>query len=103
MTRLGGKRILEASWELLMPDERDFLLAAKASQGAAIFVDVGSKCGLSVAEGICLEVLCGPKYAAKIAAAVLLEPGSARQLHGNMCIWPRRPRPSSSARARCFP
>ena len=69
MTRLGGKRILETSWELLMPDERDFLLAAMASQGAASFVDVGGKRGLSVGEAICLEELCGPRYAAQIAAA----------------------------------
>ena len=58
MTRLDGKRIIETSWELLLGDERDFLLAAKASQGAASFVDVGGKCGLSVAEAICLEELC---------------------------------------------
>ena len=86
MTRLDGNRILETSWELLLRDERDFVLAAKASQGAAIFVDVGGKRGLTVAEEICLEELCGPQYAAKIAAAVLLEPGSARRLDGNMCI-----------------
>ena len=57
-----------------------------ASQGAASFVYDGGKRGLSVAEAICLEKLFGPKYAAKIASAVLLEPGCARQLHGNMCI-----------------
>ena len=68
MTRLGGKRILETSWELLLRDQRDFLLAAKASQGSAIFVD-GGKRGLSVGEAICLEELCGPRYAAQIAAA----------------------------------
>ena len=84
MTRLGGKRILETSWELLLRDQRDFLLAAEASQGAASFVDVGGKRGLSVAEAICLEKLCGPKYAGQIAAAVLLEPGCARRLDGNM-------------------
>ena len=84
MTRLGGKRILETSWELFMPDERDFLLAAKASQGAASFVDVGGKRGLSVAEAICLAEPSGPTYAATIAAAVLLEPGIVRQLVGNM-------------------
>ena len=67
-------------------DERDFLLAAMDSQGAASFVDVGGKRGLTVAEGICLEELCGPQYAAKIASAVLLEPGSARRLDWNMCI-----------------
>ena len=65
MTRLGGKRILETSWVLLHLEERDFLMAAKASQGAASFVDVVGKCGLSVAEAICLEGLCGPKSAAK--------------------------------------
>ena len=69
MTRLGGKRILETWWGLLLRDQRDFLLAAKASQGSAIFVDVRGKRGLTVAEGICLEELCGPQYAAKIAAA----------------------------------
>ena len=63
MTRLDGKRILETSWELLLRDQRDFLLAAKASQGSAIFVDVGGKRGLSVAEAICLEELYGPRYA----------------------------------------
>ena len=62
------------------------MLAAKASQGAASFVDVGGKCGLSVAEAICLVELCGPGYASQIAAAVLLEPGCARRLHWNMCI-----------------
>ena len=67
-----------------MPNERDFLLAAKASQGAASFVYDGGKRGISVAEAICLEGLCGPQYAGHIAAAVLLEPGSARQLYGNM-------------------
>ena len=86
MTRLDGKRIIETSWELLLGDERDFLLAAKASQGAASFVDVGGKCGLSVAEAICLEELCGPKYAGHIAVAVLLEPGCARRLDWHMCI-----------------
>ena len=86
MTRLGGNRILETSWELLHREERDFLLAAKASQGAASFVDVVGKCGLSVAEAICLAELCGPTYAAQIAAAALLEPGSARQPYGNMCV-----------------
>ena len=65
MTRLDGKRILETSWELLLRDQRDFLLAAKASQG----VDVRGKHGLSVAEAICLEELCGPRYAAQSAAA----------------------------------
>ena len=39
-----------------------------------------------MAEAICLEGLCGPGYAGHMAAAVLLEPGSARQLHENMCI-----------------
>ena len=86
MTRLDGKRILETSWELLLRDQRDFLLAAEASQWAASFVDDGGKRGISVAKAICLEALCGPRSAAEIAAAVLLEPGSARQLHGNMCI-----------------
>ena len=86
MTRLGGKRILETSWELLLRDQQDFLLATKASQGDASFVDVGGKRGLSVAEAICLEELCGPKYAAQIAVAALLEPGCTRQLHWNMCI-----------------
>ena len=78
MTRLDGKRILETSWELLHSDERDFVLAAKASQEVASFVDVRGKCGLSVAEAICLEGLCGPGYAGHIAEAVHLEPGSAR-------------------------
>ena len=57
MTRLDGKGILETSWELLMRDERDFLLAAKASQGAASFVDVGGKRGLSVAGELELELI----------------------------------------------
>ena len=39
-----------------------------------------------MAEGICLEELCGPTYAGHIASAVLLEPGCARQLYGDMCI-----------------
>ena len=86
MTRLGGKRILETSWELLHREERDFLLAAMASQGSASFVDDWGKRGLTVAEGICLAELFGPTYAGHIASAVLLEPGCARQLHGNMCI-----------------
>ena len=68
MARLDGKSILETSWELRHRDQRDFLLAAKASQGPAIFVD-GGKRGLSVGEAICLEELCGPRYAAQIAAA----------------------------------
>ena len=63
MTRLDDKRILETSWELLLRDQRDFLLAAKASQGAASFVDVGGKRGLSVAEAICLVEFYGPRYA----------------------------------------
>ena len=67
-----------------MPDERDFLLAAKASQGCASFVDDGVKRGLSVGEAICLEELCGPKYAGHIAVAVLLEPGCARRLDWHM-------------------
>ena len=54
ITRLDGKRILETSWELLLRDQRDFLLAAKASQGSSGFVDVRGKRGLSVAEAICL-------------------------------------------------
>ena len=62
------------------------MLAAKASQGAAIFIDVVGKRGLSVAEAICLKKLCGPTYAGHIASAVPLEPGCARQLHWNMCI-----------------
>ena len=86
MTRLGGNRILETSWELLLPDQRDFLLAAMASQGSASFVYDGGKRGISVGEGICLDELCGPQYAGQIAAAVLLEPMSARRLDGNMCI-----------------
>ena len=86
MTRLDGKRILETSWELLFRDERDFLLAAKASHGAASFVDVGGKRGLSVADAICLAELCGPVCAAQIAVAVLLEPGCARRLDGIMSI-----------------
>ena len=86
MTRPDGKRILETSWELLLRDERYFVLAAEASQGPASFVDVGGKRGLSVAEAICLVELCGPKYAGNIAVAVFLEPGCARQLHWNMCI-----------------
>ena len=61
MTRLDGKRALETSWELLLRDQRDLLLAAKASRGSAIFVDVGDKRGLSVAEAICLEELYGPR------------------------------------------
>ena len=69
MTRLDGKRILETSLELLLRDQRDFLLAAKASQGSSGFVDVRGKRGLSVAEAICIEELCGPRYAAKIATA----------------------------------
>ena len=69
MTRLDGKRILETSWELLLRDQRDFLLAAKASQGSLGFVDVRGKRGLSVAEAICLEELCGPRFAEQIAAA----------------------------------
>ena len=69
MTRLDGKRILEASWELLLRDQRGFLLAAKASQGSSGVVNVRGKRGLSVAEAICLEELCGPRYAAQIAAA----------------------------------
>ena len=68
MARLGGKRVLETSWELLLRDQRDFLLAAMASQGSAIFGD-GGKRGLSVAEAICLEELYGPRYAGHIAAA----------------------------------
>ena len=60
MTRLDGNKILETSWELLLRDERDFVLAAKASQEVASFVDVRGKCGFSVAEAICLEGLCGP-------------------------------------------
>ena len=90
MTRLGGNRILETSWELLHREERDFLLAAKASQGSASFVDVRGKRGLSVAEAICLEELCGPRYAAQIAAAVLLEPGCARRLDGIMSILAKK-------------
>ena len=39
-----------------------------------------------MAEAICLAELCGPVYAAKVAAAALLEPGCARRLDGNMCI-----------------
>ena len=39
-----------------------------------------------MAEGICLEELCGPTYAAQIASAVLLEPGCARRLDGIMSI-----------------
>ena len=103
MTRLGGNRILETSWELLHLEERDFLLAAKASQGSASFVDVGGKRGLTVAEGICLDELCGPQYAAKIAAAVLLEPGCARRLDGNMYNVAKEPRPSISGTARPSP
>ena len=80
MTRLDGKRILEASWKLLLRDQRDSLLAARASQGSASFVDVGGKRGLSVGEAICLEELYGPKNAGHIAAAVLLEPGCASNL-----------------------
>ena len=77
MTRLDGKRILETSWELLLRAEQYFLLASMASQGSASFFDVGGKRGLSVAEAICLEELCGPKYAGHIAVAVLLEPRCA--------------------------
>ena len=57
MTRLGGNRILETSWELLHLEERDFLRAAMASQGAASFVDVGGKRGLSVAGELELELI----------------------------------------------
>ena len=90
MTRLDGKRILEISWELLHRDQRDFLLAAKASQGSAIFVD-GGKRGLSVGEAICLEELCGPKYAGHIAVAVFLEPGCACRLQtGGFFCWPKQ-------------
>ena len=75
-------------------------MAAKASQGAASFVYDGGKRGLSVTEAICLEVLCGPRSAAKIAAAVLLEPGSARRLDGNMCILAKEAKAIKFTRAR---
>ena len=42
MTRLDGKRILETSLEHLLRDQRDFLLAAEASQGSENFVDDGA-------------------------------------------------------------
>ena len=101
MTRLGGNRILETSWELLHREERDFLLAAMASQGAASFGDVGGKRGLSVAVAICLEELYGPKYAGNIAVAALLEPGCARRLDGNMCILAKEAKAIKFSQSTC--